>query len=323
MTGKTLKTWVVLSFAVFLTTSVYAEIADRIVAIVNDEVITMFDLNSALESYRKKIEESYTSRDKDSVVAEAKVAMLNKLIDGHLIEQEAKKAGIVVKDEEVMETIKDILGKRNIKIGDFTEILVREGSSFDAYRKEIRDQMTRMRLIRRELRPKVRVSEDEIGEYYRKHREDYEGREAVRVKQIFIPIPKDCDQEMRARLRANAEMIRKQINTAESFDLVAATYATGPAAAIGGDTGFVERGMMIPAVEEVAFSLGKDGISDIIESPMGFHIIRVVDKRGGGIKPLESVREEIKEKIEDEKMDKKYEEWIGELRAKSHIEIKL
>lgn len=323
MTGKTLKVWLVLFFTVFLTASVDAKVVDRIVAVVNDEVITMFDLNSALESYLKKIEESYRGRDKDSVIAEAKVAMLNKLIDGHLIEQEAKKVEIVVKDEEVMETIKDILGKRNIKIGDFTEILVREGSSFDAYRKEIRDQMTRMRLIRRELRPKVRVSEDEIGEYYRKHREDYEGREAVRVKQIFIPIPKDCDQEMRARLRANAEMIRKQINTAESFDLVAATYATGPAAAIGGDTGFVERGMMILAVEEVAFSLGKDGISDVIESPMGFHIIRVVDKRGGGLKPLESVREEIKEKIENEKMDKKYEEWIGELRAKSHIEIKL
>jgi parvulin-like peptidyl-prolyl isomerase len=73
----------------------------------------------------------------------------------------------------------------------------------------------------------------------------------------------------------------------------------------------------------VVFSLGKDEISNVIESSIGFHIIRVIDKRGGGLKSLESVREEIKEKIEDEKMDKKYEEWIGELRKKSHIEIKL
>ncbi|PJC77172.1 MAG: hypothetical protein CO012_00040, partial [Syntrophobacterales bacterium CG_4_8_14_3_um_filter_49_14] len=78
-----------------------------------------------------------------------------------------------------------------------------------------------------------------------------------------------------------------------------------------------------PAVEEVAFSLGKDEISNVIESSIGFHIIMVIDKRGGGLKPLESVREEIKEKIEGEEMDKKYEEWIGELRKKSHIEIKL
>lgn len=320
MTGKILKTWVVLSFAVFLTTSVYAEIADRIVAIVNDEVITMFDLNSALSSYRKKIEESYRGRDKDGVIAEAKVAMLNKLIDSYLLEQEAKKAGIAVKDEEVIETIEGLLGKRNIKREDFAEILIKEGSSFEVYKKEIGDQMTRMRFIRRELRPKVTVSEDEIGEYYRKHREDYEGRETVRIKQIFIPIPKDCDPEMKAKLKADTEMIRKQINTAESFDLAAATYSE---VSVSGDTGFIGRGMILPAVEEVAFSLGKDEISNVIESSIGFHIIMVIDKRGGGLKPLESVREEIKEKIEGEEMDKKYEEWIGELRKKSHIEIKL
>ena len=320
MTGKILKTWLVIFLTVSLSASVYAEIVDRIVAFVNDEVITLFELNSAFETYRKRIEESYRGPDKAKVITEAKVTVLNRLIDNNLMEQEAKKAGIVVKDEEVMETIKGILDRRNIKIEDFAKTLVREGSSFDAYKKEIRDQMTRMRLIRRELRPKVMVSEDEIGEYYRKHREDYEGREAVRIKQIFIPFPKECDLEMKAKLKADAEMIRAQINTVESFDLIAAAYSTG---LVGSDTGFVERGLMLPPVEEVAFRLGKDEISDLIESSMGFHIIMVVDRRGGGIKPLESVREEIREKIEEEKMDKKYVEWMGELREKSHVEIKL
>ena len=316
------KVWLVIFSAVFLAASVYAEVVDRIVAVVNDDVITLFELNSAFDSYRKKTEEAYTGRDKDKVIAEAKVAMLHRLIDGYVIEQEAKKVGIVVKDEELMETIKDILSRRNVKIEDFKETLVREGSNFDAYRKEIRNQMVRMRLVRRDLRPKVMVSEDEIGEYYKKHREDYEGREAVRIRQIFIPAPKDCNQEMKARLKADAEMIRKQINTVESFDLVAVSHAVGPAVAMGSDTGFVERGMMLPVVEEAAFRLGKDEISDVIESQMGFHIIRVVDKRGGGIKPLESVREEIREKIEDEKMEKKYEGWMEELRERSHIEIR-
>jgi parvulin-like peptidyl-prolyl isomerase len=299
---------------------VHAEVGDRIAAIVNNEIITMFDLNNVSESYRKRIEESYTGPEKEALIAEAGGAMLNKLIDGLLIEQEAKKAGIVIKDEEIMNAIEDLLAKRNIKKEDFIEILVKEGSSFDAYKKEIREQMTTGRVIRRELKAKVTVSEDEIGDYYRKHRGDYEGKETVRIKQIFIPIPKGSDQETKSKFKANAEMIRKQINTAESFDLTAATYSAGP---VTGDTGFLGRGIMLPAVEAVAFSLTKDEISGVIESPIGFHIIRLIDKRGAGIKPLESVREEIREKIEDEKMEKKYEEWIGELRKKSHIEIKL
>jgi parvulin-like peptidyl-prolyl isomerase len=80
---------------------------------------------------------------------------------------------------------------------------------------------------------------------------------------------------------------------------------------------------MQPVVDSAAFSLKKDELSGVIESSIGFHIIKVIDKRGAGIKPIESVREEIKAKIEEDKWDKKYLEWIKELRKKSVIEIKL
>jgi len=79
---------------------------------------------------------------------------------------------------------------------------------------------------------------------------------------------------------------------------------------------------MLPEVEAVAFNLKIGEISDVISSPVGFHIIRVSDKRGAGLKPIEAVREEILRKIEDEKADKRYESWIEDLRKKSHIEIR-
>ena len=80
---------------------------------------------------------------------------------------------------------------------------------------------------------------------------------------------------------------------------------------------------MLPEVDEVAFALKKDEISEIIESPTGFHIIRVIDKRGAGIKPIESVREEIIGKIGSVKVEKKFQEWLKKQREKSLIEIRL
>jgi len=306
-----------------VSTKVSAEVMDKIVALVNDEIITMYDLNNAFESYRKKIEESYKDQDLARAMAEGKIFVLNRMIDQSLVEQQAKKTGVVVKDDEVMDSINDYLERRKIKMEDLLVGLAKEKSSIEAYKKEIRMQLVTMRLIRREIKSKITVSEDEIGGYYLKHREEYEGKEAVRIKQILIPFPQNIDAATKEKLKKGMDVIHKRLLDGESFDALAANFLQGVAAETGGDIGFVERGMIFPAVEKAAFSLKKDEISNVIESQIGFHIIKLVDKRGAGIQPLESVRLEIQAKLEDEKMEKKYAEWIAELRNKSHIEIKL
>ncbi|MDO9559817.1 MAG: peptidylprolyl isomerase [Syntrophales bacterium] len=298
-------------------------VVDRIVAVVNDDIITLSDLESTFHPYQKRIDATYKGVDKDKIIAGGRITVLNRMIDNRLIEQWSKKAGIVVKDDDVMDTIKDLLRRRNISMEAFTQTLEREGSSLEAYRQDMKDQMTRMRLLRRELKTKILVSDDEIGEHYVKHRDEYEGKEAVRIKQILILLPQNPDLTVKARLKANAESIHKRLIDGESFDLLAAQFSQGPSAATGGDVGFLEKGTMLPEVDAVAFRLTKDEISEIIVSPVGLHIIKVLDRRGAGVKPIGVVREEIKAKLEEEKMEKSYEEWIIDLRKRSHVEIRL
>ena len=307
----------------FLSAKIHAEVVDKIVAFVNDEIITMHELNNAFDSYKKKIEESYEGQNLTKVMTEARLFVLNRLIDQSLVEQQAKKAGIVVKDDEVMDSIKDYLARRKIKMEDLLAGLAKEKSNIETYKKDVKTQLVTMRLIRNEIKSKIAVTEEEIGSYYLKHRDEYEGKEAVRIKQIMIPFPQNIDLEKKEKLRKNMDVIHKRLMDGESFDALAADYSQGIAAETGGDVGFVERGMILPDVEKVAFSLKKNEISNVIESHVGFHIIKLVDKRGAGVQPLEAVRLEIQSKIEDEKMEKKYLEWITELRNKSHIEIKL
>ena len=306
-----------------MSASVHAEIMERIVAIVNGDIITLSELSGAFEPYKKKIDESYKAADKEKVITETRLSMLNKMIDNILIDQEAKKSGIVINDDEVTTTINDLLSNRKMKMDDLLHELAKENSSMEAYKKELKDHLLRMKFLRREIKSRLAVSEEEIGDYYIKHQEAYEGKEAVSIRQILILFPKNSNENIKAKLREQMNAIHKRLQNGEPFDALAARYSQEPAAATGGDIGFIEKGSMLPVVDSVAFRLKKDEISEVIESPVGFHIIKVIDKRGAGIKPIVSVREEIKFKIEQEKMDKKYEEWIKDLRSKAIIEIRL
>ncbi|HBI47653.1 MAG TPA: hypothetical protein DDX93_02860 [Smithella sp.] len=319
------KIFLILWSLILLCAPAGAEVVDRIIAVVNDEIITLYEFNAAFEPYLKNIENTYKGNDKESVIKQTRGVFLQRLIDNMLIEQEGKKSGtgIIIKDEEVMDVLRDIMAKQKLSMQDFLKNLAKEGNSLDSVKKEIRMQMMRARLLRREIKSKVMVSDEEIGEYYNKNRQDYEGKETVRIKQLLLLIPSNADKVTTAKVRNGAVQLHKRIMDGESFDLLIVKYSQGPAAAQGGDVGFVGRGTIIPEVEKVAFILPVGQISEVIESSVGFHIIQVVDKKGAGLKPIAAVREEIKTKLEDEKLDKKFEEWIASIRAKSHIEIKL
>ena len=309
-----------------LGTTAAAEVTDRIVAVVNDDVITLSELNRAFEPYAKNIEDTYKGNDKSSMLRQTQAAFLQRMIDQMLIEQEAKKAGTgfaAIKDEEVMGVINNMLAKNNATMETYLKKLAAEGKTLEAVKKDIKGQLLRMRLLRREVQSKILVTDQEIGEYYDKHRQDYEGKEAVHIKLILLPLPAGANKATRERVSEQARQLHARILKGESFEVLAAQYSQGPAAAQGGDIGFVERGVILPEVEQAAFSLPVGQTSDVIETETGFQMIAVVDKRGAGLKPIKVVREEIKSSIEEDKISKKYDEWIVEVRKKYFIDVRL
>jgi peptidyl-prolyl cis-trans isomerase SurA len=299
------------------------EVTDRVVAVVNNDVITSYELNNLVAAYVDKAANVSKKEERETIIKETRPAMLNRMIEDQLVEQEAKKGGIVVKEEDVMAAISDMLARRNIKLEEFKTNLIKAGSSFDEYKTEVKNHLMKMRVATKEVRAKIAVSDEEIGDYYSKNRTAYEGKESVRLQQIFIALPGDADEGRREQRKGQADAILKRLRGGEPFELLASQFSQESAAQTGGDLGFVERGTLHPRVEEVAFKLQPGEISEVVASPIGFHILRVTDRRGKGTKSLSVIREEIKEEITKEKMDKKVQEWIQELRKKSYVEIRL
>jgi peptidyl-prolyl cis-trans isomerase SurA len=229
-------------FVLLISTAAPGELADKIIAVVNDEIITLKELDEAFVPYLKRIEETYKGNDKGGIIKQTKDAILQRLIDNLLIEYEAKKAGTGVKEEEVMDVLKDTLSRQNIRMEDFLKKLESEGNSLDIVKAEIKGQLMRMRLMRREIKSKIVISEQEIGEYYNQHRDEYEGKEAVRIKQILLLIPPNADEEAKAKIKENARQIQQRALSGEPFEQLAAQYSEGPGAAQGGDIDFIEKG---------------------------------------------------------------------------------
>jgi len=307
----------------FAATAAAADLVDRIVAVVNHEIITLSDLDRTLKPFIENLEKSKNVRVDEATIKEARKAALNGLINNMLIDQQAARLGIVVTDEDLDKALQDILHEKQLSLSLLKDMLAQNQTTMEDYKEDMRRQIVTMRLIGKEIRSKIGVSKEEIGEYYGRHRDAYEGKESVRVQQILIIAKEDEDSEKKSSLRERANKVLELLKRGVSFEQMATEYSQGPAAQDGGDLGFIEKGIMLPEVDKEAFRLGKGEISNVIESHIGFHIIKITDKRGVGIKPLEDVRDEIKESIANDKAKIKFEEWIQELRKKSLIEIRL
>ncbi|MCD6485985.1 MAG: peptidylprolyl isomerase [Syntrophobacterales bacterium] len=319
-----LKTFfIVCIFVIFSSASLHADFEDRIVAIVNDDVITLSELETTLQSFMKRVEKIPQGDQREKIVVQARVAAMDKLINNMLLEQQAAKLGIVVTDKDVDKALKNMLKEKHMSFEKFREALAREGGVLDEYKGEIRRNIINGRIIEKKIRSGITISEEEVGAYYREHRDDYEGKESARIQQILLVKPANCDDSTKRELRTKAEEILKKLEDGDSFDILVGMYSQGPAAKSGGDLGFVEKGMMFPEVDTAVSKLRKGESSKVIESPVGFHIIKIIDRRGAGIKPVEEVREEIIRNIGTKKVKRKFQEWMKELREKSLVEIKL
>ncbi len=314
--------WIPIGLLILWAFPVHAAVVEGIAAVVNNDVITIRELDEMVDAYSESLPKTLSNLDRERVIKQSREGLLNKMVDNLILTQEAKRLGITIKEDEVTSTIQDLIKKKNMSLDQLKENLQKEGISYDAYRKDIREQLMKMRLAAREIRAKVAVSDEEIGEYYGKHREIYEGKEAVKIKQILFPVPPKAGLEAKEKIRDLAEAAERKLKAGEPFDEVLQANEKMADTHGGADLGFIEKGTMLPAVDEVAFQLKVGEAGPLIVSPVGFHLIQVLDKRGAGLKPLEAVREEIKEEIGKEKMDRKAAEWIQELRKKSYIDIK-
>lgn len=255
--------------------------ADRIVAVVNDEVITMSDLRQRLDSALEQLKRQGTPLPPREVLERQ---MLERMIVDRVQLQMARETGLHVDDSQLDQAIGRIAAGNKLSVAQFRQMLERDGIPYAKFREEIRDEMTIARLRDREVDSRLVIGEAEIDNFIAAQAQNA-GNEEVQIAHILLRAPEAASPEQIQRLKTKADQILERLRKGEDFSQLAAAYSDAPDALQGGNLGARPLDRVPALFAEAVAKLQPGEISPVLKSANGFHIVKLLSRSGGAKAP--------------------------------------
>jgi parvulin-like peptidyl-prolyl isomerase len=295
---------------------------DRIVAIVNQEIITLSEVEKLIGPLMAEINEGSPLERRGRIHELSRMA-LERLIEEKLIDQEAKKSGIKVVAKEVEGAIEEIKRRNSIPQEDLEKALAREGLTLEAFKKEIEKKILRTRVVQWAVKVEPNVGEKELRDFYQKNSDGYRTEESYRPAHILFKVPKEATPEEVREIRAKCQKVQAKLKAGEDFGEMALLYSEDISREDKGDLGVFKKGELLPAFEKEALRLKVGEVSGIIRTDQGFHIIKLLDRKGGHPLPFEEIKDKVRQNYLEREFEKGLKQYLNTLKGKSIIEIKL
>lgn len=296
-----------------------AATVDRIVAVVNGEIITFSDLQSASAQARLGL----LSLSADGTIFHQQPSeqeLLEQLINQRLQLQLARKKGITVGPEEVEKAVVDVKQKNGMTTDSaLQKALQEEQANLDQYKNGLKDQIMILKLVNREVKSGVVLSEEEMRSYYTEHSDRFLTPMQYRLHQILIPIP---DPGSAQTAEQTAQSVADQIKAGGDFQALVKRYSSGQEVRSDGDLGILRADQMLPEIRRAIEALKPGEFSGPVKTAAGIHIFRLDEIRPPKSRAFEEVKTEIQERLFQEQSADLYEKWLKDLRASGQVEIK-
>lgn len=252
--------------------------ADRIVAVVNDEVITLYELRNRLEGAVSQLRRQGTPLPPRDVLEQQ---MLERMVMDKVQLQHARDIGVRVDDAQLDQAIQRIAASNNLSMGQFRQALERDGMQFAKFREDIRNEMIIVRVREREVDSKIVISEGEIDNYLQSEAGKGGTAEQFEVAHILLRSPESASPEQIGTLKAKADQILERAAKGENFSQLAAAYSDAPDGLQGGSLGMRPLDRLPGIFADAVVRLKVGEVAPLLRSPNGFHIVKLVNKRGG------------------------------------------
>jgi peptidyl-prolyl cis-trans isomerase C len=241
------------------------------------------------------------------------------MIDEELLFQESRKKGITVEPETIATDLKKIKQKF-ANDADFKKALGESGLTEAELQSSLERGYVINKLIDNQIMAPIVIPDQEIRTFYDTHPKSFKKSEQVRASHILIKVDSQAERSVKDEKKAKLQEVQKRLKDGEDFAVLAKEFSECPSNIKGGDLGYFERGKMVKPFEDVAFKLKTGEVSDIVETPFGYHLIKVVDKKPASVVGYEDVKDKIGQYLKKEKTGKELKGYIEELRKKAVIE---
>ena len=306
----------------------FAELIDRIVAVVNDDVVTMSEVNEEGRAFFQKIKEQAPAGELSTALRRAREEVLDGLIEKKIIAQEALKQKVTVTDAELEAAVKQMVATNNMSPEQFRDQLRKVGMTEEVYRDNLKNQILQSKLVNYEVRSKIIITDDMILDYYdtryTKHM-DQGGYYLLQMGFVWKKDPKNpekIDPAAKLDAKKKAERLRSLVESGQDFSTLAKKFSELPSAADGGNIGTFQKEEMADYMRSAVTSLTPGQVSPVVETPDGYQFFKLLSSQEGGVvfqAPYESVKEEIKKTLYDEKLKEAFDSWVKKIKEAAYI----
>jgi len=323
-----MKTKCALLFIFFVSSQLAAQtqskVVEEIIARVNNEIISMSDVERARNTLREEARQDCRNCSPEQlqiVLTDKEKNLLRDLIDQSLLVQRAKDMGISV-EADLIRRLDQIRQQNGIaSMEDLEKKVSESGASFEDFKNNIRNQLLTQEVIRREVGSRIIIDHEEIQKYYDAHKNEFQRPEQVYLREIFVSTEGKKDSEI-PDLGKKARTLLDRVKNREDFAELAKRYSDGSTAKSGGELGVFERGQLAKDIEEVVFKLNKGQMTDVIRTKTGFLVLRVDQRFEAGLQPIDKVENEITNRLYGQKMEPALRRYLQTLREESYVVVK-
>ena len=300
-------------------------VVEEIIARVNNEVITLSDLQrahaTAVEETRQECPRC-TPEQLQALVGGKEKNTLRDLIDQSLLVQRAKDMGITVETELVKEL--DQIRQQN-KLADMdalADAVKTQGMDYEDFKNNLRNRLLTNHVISREVSSRIPIDKAEVKKYYEEHKGEFVRPEQVALREIFVSTEGKTEAEIPALEKRAKDMLEKVKNGDDFAEIAKRHSDDANTAKQGGDLGIFERGKLSKEIEDAVFKLQKNQLTDVIRTKQGFIFLQVLEHYPSGEQPLEKVEPEIMNRLYQARMEPALRTYLKTLREESYVVVK-
>ena len=301
------------------------KVVEEIIARVNNEIITRSEYEKSLatsdEEIRQDCQGKCTPEQLQGALEERRKTALRDLIDQSLLSQRGKDMGLSVETEVVKQLDQIRIANKIENMEKFEQAVSQQGMNWEDFKNSIRNKILTQKVIGQEVGSHISIGESDAQKYYAEHKGDFVRPEQVALREIIVVTEGKKESEL-PDLRKKAETALRRVKDGEDFGEIAKRLSDGSTKEQGGYIGMFKHGELAKQLEDVVFKMKRNELTDVMETKQGLLVLQVLEHYDEGQQSFEKVKNEIMDRLYNEKLEPAVREYLKTLREQSYVVIK-